>query len=61
MMGEAPMTGNGYRTCSEFGIGCLKPTTINLPGSDLHTGSNTLVFEVAQRDGFLSAWITPDR
>jgi hypothetical protein len=52
LMGEASMTGNGYHTCSDFGIGCLKPTTINLPGSDLHTGSNTLVFEVAQRGGF---------
>jgi len=48
---EASSTGNTYATCSDFGIGCLVATTINLPASDLNTGSNTLEFNVAQRNG----------
>jgi hypothetical protein len=48
---EGSGAGNRYFRCSDFGIGCLKPTNISLPGSDLHTGLNTLVFEVAQRNG----------
>jgi hypothetical protein len=51
LMTEAPMTGNTYATCSDFGIGCLVPVTINLPTSALHAGSNTLEFDVAQRMG----------
>jgi hypothetical protein len=51
LMAEAPMTGNTYATCSDFGIGCLVPVTINLPTSALQTGSNTLEFDVAQRMG----------
>lgn len=48
---EASMTGNTYATCSDFGIGCLVPVTINLPTSALHAGSNTLEFDVAQHMG----------
>jgi hypothetical protein len=51
LMGEASTTGNKYVTCSDFGIGCVKPTTFDLPGSDLHTGLNTLEFQVGQRGG----------
>ena len=51
LMAEASMTGNTYATCSDFGIGCLVPVTINLPTSALQTGSNTLEFDVAQRMG----------
>ena len=51
LMAEASMTGNTYATCSDFGIGCLVPTIVNLPTSALHTGSNTLEFDVAQRHG----------
>jgi PEP-CTERM motif len=51
LMTEASMTGNAYATCSDFGIRCLVPVTINLPTSALHTGSNTLEFDVAQRMG----------
>ena len=51
LMGEASATGNNYVHCSDSGIGCLSPTTFDLPGSDLHTGLNTLEFQVAQRNG----------
>jgi hypothetical protein len=51
LMGEASATGNNYVRCSDFGIGCVNPTTFDLPGSDLHTGLNTLEFQVAQRAG----------
>jgi hypothetical protein len=51
LMAEASMTGNTYAICSDFGIGCLVPVTINLPSSALQTGSNTLEFDVAQRMG----------
>jgi hypothetical protein len=51
LLAEATSAGNTYATCSDFGIGCVLPTTINLPASLLQTGSNTLEFEVAQRDG----------
>jgi hypothetical protein len=51
LQAEAPSAGNKYAICSDFGIGCLVATTINLPASDLNEGSNTLVFAVAQRNG----------
>jgi hypothetical protein len=51
LMLEGSMTGNTYSTCSDFGIGCLVPRIITLPTSALHTGSNTLEFDVAQRGG----------
>ena len=51
LMPEAPISGNTYRICSDFGIGCRAPTVVDLPASALHQGSNTLDFEVAQRNG----------
>ncbi len=48
---EAPSAGNTYRTCSDFGIGCVRPDVIDLPAADLQSGTNTLEFAVAQRDG----------
>src|ERR1700682_4671702 len=48
LMAEAPQAGNTYLTCSDFPIGCLSPTTVDLT-SALHSGSNTLQFQVAQR------------
>jgi hypothetical protein len=51
LVGEGSRTGNRYLRCSDFGIGCVKPTIINLPGADLHTGLNTLEFQVSQRHG----------
>jgi MYXO-CTERM domain-containing protein len=51
VMAEGTSVGNTYATCSNFGIGCLSPTTITLPASLLKSGSNTLEFEVAQRNG----------
>jgi hypothetical protein len=51
LMAEGPTSGNTYKICSDFGIGCRAPTVIDLPASDLHKGSNTLDFEVAQRNG----------
>ena len=52
LMSEATSTGNTYGTCSDFGIGCVLPTTINLPASLFHSGLNTLEFQVAQRAGY---------
>ncbi len=52
LMSEASSTGNTYTTCSNFGIGCVTPTMITIPASDLQTGSNTLEFDVAQRAGY---------
>ena len=52
LMGEANAAGNTYATCSNSGIGCLSPITINLPTTALKTGANTLEFEVAQRNGY---------
>jgi hypothetical protein len=40
-----------YGACSDFGIGCVVATTIELPASDLQTGSNTIEFQVEQEDG----------
>ncbi len=51
LVAEASSAGNTYRTCSDFGIGCIHPEVIDLPAADLHSGSNTLEFAVAQRDG----------
>lgn len=51
LMAEATSVGNTYSTCSDFGIGCVSPVTIDLPASLLQTGVNTLEFQVAQRDG----------
>ena len=52
LMAEAGSAGNTYATCSNSGIGCLSPVTINLPATDLKAGANTLEFEVAQRNGY---------
>ena len=49
--GEASGKGNKYVTCSDFGIGCVRPTTFDISASDLLSGSNTLQFDVAQRAG----------
>jgi hypothetical protein len=51
LIAEATSVGNAYNTCSNFGIGCVQATTIDLPGSLFTTGSNTLEFQVAQRAG----------
>jgi PEP-CTERM motif-containing protein len=51
LMAEAPISGNTYKICSDFGIGCRAPSVIDIPASDLNQGSNTLDFEVAQRNG----------
>jgi hypothetical protein len=48
---EAGSIGNIYTTCSDFGIGCVLPTTINLSAPLFHSGANTLEFQVAQRGG----------
>lgn len=50
LIGET-LTNNPYNICSNFGVGCQKPTVLDLPTSLLQTGANTLQFEVAQRDG----------
>jgi hypothetical protein len=52
LIAEASPIGNTYRACSDFGIGCLMPTTITIPASDLQNGANTLEFEVGQRNGY---------
>jgi hypothetical protein len=51
LMAEATSIGNTYSTCSDFGIGCILPTTINVPSYLLNSGANTLEFQVAQRAG----------
>jgi hypothetical protein len=51
LLAEGASAGNNYATCSDFGIACLVSTVINLPASDLKSGSNTLQLNVAQRDG----------
>ena len=51
LMPAASTTGNTYTICSNFGIGCLAATTINLPAADLNAGSNTLSFVVTQENG----------
>ncbi len=50
---EATTFGNNYRTCSDFGLGCLESTQllVNLPSNLLVNGLNTLRFDVAQRGG----------
>src|SRR6267378_2682559 len=48
LMAEAPQEGNTYFRCSDFPIGCLFPTTVDLTPA-LHAGLNTLQFQVAQR------------
>ena len=50
LIGET-LANNTYAICSDFGVGCLQPTILDLPVSLLKTGSNTLEFQVAQRDG----------
>jgi hypothetical protein len=50
LIGET-LANNTYAICSDFGVGCLQPTILDLPVSLLKTGSNTLEFEVAQRGG----------
>lgn len=44
-------TNNTYKICSDFGVGCLQPTILNLPVSLFRSGSNTFEFDVAQRAG----------
>ena len=51
LIAEATPVGNTYATCSDFGIGCITPTTINLPESLFQTGLNTLEFQVVQEAG----------
>ena len=51
LMTEGAAAGNTYATCSDVGIECLVSTVINLPASVLQSGSNTLQFDVVQRDG----------
>ena len=49
----APTSGNTYKTCSDFTIGCSAATAAGLNIlSDLHTGSNTLSFTVEQIAGW---------
>jgi hypothetical protein len=48
LMNEATQDGNTYARCSDFQISCTSPTTVNLT-SALHSGLNTLQFQVAQR------------
>ena len=50
LIGET-LANNTYAICSDFGVGCLQPTVLDLPVSLLKTGANTLEFEVAQRAG----------
>lgn len=50
LIGET-LANNTYAICSDFGVGCLQPTVLDLPVSLLQTGTNTLEFEVAQRAG----------
>lgn len=50
LIGET-LANNTYAICSDFGVGCLQPTILDLPVSLLQTGTNTLDFEVAQRAG----------
>jgi hypothetical protein len=50
LLGETTVN-NTYKVCSDFGIGCLQPTIIDLPVSLLSSGSNTLEFQVAQHNG----------
>lgn len=52
LVSEASQAGNSYATCSNSGIGCLANTegNVNLTGL-LHSGVNTLTFNVAQRNG----------
>ena len=52
LFNEATSTGNGYNTCSNFGIGCLTRTEGHIDlTSGLTAGWNTLSFAVAQRAG----------
>ena len=52
LFNEATSTGNGYGTCSDFGIGCLTSTEGHIDlTSGLTAGWNTLWFAVAQRAG----------
>lgn len=51
LLHEASTTNNHYRTCSDFGIGCLGAYVIDLPQDLLKTGDNVLEFRVAQRAG----------
>ncbi|MGH9614838.1 MAG: PEP-CTERM sorting domain-containing protein [Bryobacteraceae bacterium] len=52
LFNEATSTGNGYGTCSDFGIGCLPGTEGHIDlTSGLMTGWNTLSFAVGQRAG----------
>jgi hypothetical protein len=50
LIGETTLN-NTYAICSDFGVGCLQPTILDLPVSLLRSGANTLEFNVAQRNG----------
>lgn len=61
LIAEAPTAGNTYSPyCSDFGIGCLSPTTLDLTPY-LQTGSNTLDFQVWQRGDPRLGWTTAVR
>jgi hypothetical protein len=51
LMPEGSQIGNTYQICSNVGIGCLVGYTVNLPANLMHSGKNTIEFDVAQRDG----------
>jgi len=51
LMPEASQIGNTYHLCSDSGIGCLVGYTVNLPANLMHSGKNTIEFDVAQRNG----------
>jgi len=49
---EAPGSGNTYKLCSDFPVGCKANTEVTMDiTSYLQTGANTLRFDVAQRNG----------
>jgi hypothetical protein len=50
-MAEARRSGNTYRICSDFPIGCLTSTEASIRLNTLPAGRNTLSFTVAQRAG----------
>jgi 6-phosphogluconolactonase (cycloisomerase 2 family) len=51
LMAEATRSGNHYRTCSDFPIGCLATTRATIHLNSLPAGINTLSFTAAQRAG----------
>lgn len=48
---EAPIEGNTYGRCSDFPVGCTESMEVTLDiASFLHSGENTLRFDVSQRN-----------